>query len=100
MTNSSRRASCCAGRPARGHTATSINGTSVLTKAFDMSRYGHSEVGKPLLQADQRSQRIAGRCETLSDIADRPAVGPQVGIVELVPGDRHRHRRARRRVGC
>src|SRR5439155_25019362 len=42
----------------------------------------------------RRSEQVTALRDALDDRADRPAVGTQLGIVELVPGDGCRDRRA------
>ena len=43
-----------------------------------------------------RGEQVAALGHALDDRPDRPAVGPQVRVVQLVPGDRRRDRGARR----
>src|SRR5690349_7275268 len=50
-----------------------------------------SEVGEVLLEAEQGSEQVAGGGDVIGRGRDRPAIGAQVGVVEVVPRDRHRH---------
>src|SRR5688572_5824217 len=53
-----------------------------------------------LIVGEHAGERIAHGPDALHGIADRPSVGPQVRIVELLPRDRHADRGARRRPGA
>ena len=53
-----------------------------------------SELWEALLAADARRQRVAVLSQTLLDVVDGPTVRPEPVVVEVIPGDRHRHRRA------
>src|SRR5579885_56668 len=58
-----------------------------------------SQLGQLLVAADEGGQGVAGGPQAVQDGPQGPAVRAQAGVVQLVPGDRHRNGGARRRAG-
>src|SRR3954466_8717071 len=80
------------------HTGRAIEETLSNAQLLKRGRSRQSAVSQ-LRQAlfrgpEQGLEGVTHRLQALEHAVDRPAVGPQLRAVELVPLQRHRHRRA------